>query len=168
MTGESALGDPSARTGPSAEGSLPASCRRASVADLEALVHLETSAFAAPWTVEQIAQFWSVPGGRGWLAEDAEGRAVGFALFREVHGETELLRVATLPAWRRRSVARRLLAWALAEFDRSGVDCFLEVRADNPAAQKLYAGLGFELSGRRRKYYRDGCDAALYARRAPR
>lgn len=165
MKGMSELGD---RSEPSAEGSLPVRCRAASVADLEALVHLETNAFDAPWTAEQIAQFWSVPGGRGWLAEDAEGRAVGFALFREVHGEAELLRVATHPAWQRRQVAKSVLGEALAALDGAGVDCFLEVRADNLAAQELYARLGFELSGRRRKYYRDGCDARLYARRAPR
>ncbi len=161
-------GDARERREPPAAGRLPVRFRAASDADLEALRQLEASAFDAPWTAAQIAEFWSVPGGRGWLAEDAAGRAIGFALFREIPGEAELLRVATHPAWQRRSVARRLLAWALAEFDRAGIDCLLEVRADNLAAQKLYDSLDFERQGQRKRYYRDGCDAWLFARRARR
>ncbi len=148
--------------------SFPVRLRAASAADLPALVQLEASAFGDPWTAEEVAQFACAPTGRAWLAEDEEGRAVGFALFREICAEAELLRVATHPAWQRRQVASRLLAAALAELDRAGVDCFLEVRADNLGAQKLYERLGFAPSGLRRSYYRDGCDARLYARRAAR
>lgn len=142
--------------------------RMATATDLEALVGLEASVFDPPWTAEQIAQFWCAPGASGWLAEDAEGCAVGVALFREFQGEAELLRVATRPAWQRRQIARRLLGRALAGFDRGGVVCFLEVRSDNLDAQELYAHLAFERSGLRRKYYQDGCDAWLYVRRPPR
>jgi [ribosomal protein S18]-alanine N-acetyltransferase len=109
---------------------------------------------------------WEGPGVLGWLAENAAAEAVGSALFRQAGGEAELLRVATRPAWRRGGVARRLLAGALAELDAAGVDCFLEVRADNLAAQQLYSRLGFSPTGLRRGYYRDGCDARLFARRA--
>lgn len=144
--------------------------RQATAADRGALAALEAAAFDDPWTVEAIAGFWREAGARGWLAESADGEIVGFALFREVPQahEAELLRVATHPAWLRRLVAKRLLTAALAELDRSGVDCFLEVRADNLAAQKLYASLDFEPAGLRPGYYQDGCDARLHVRRAPR
>ena len=36
---------------------------------------------------------------------------------------------------------------------------FLEVRADNEAALRLYQGFGFERLGVRRNYYRGGGDA---------
>ncbi len=114
-----------------------------------------------------MAGFWDAPGARGWLAE-AAGQAVAFALFRVVAGEAELLRVATAPVWRRRQVASALLGAAFAELDGAGVDCHLEVRADNRAALELYVGLGFAPSGRRRKYYSDGCDACLYTRKGRR
>ena len=80
--------------------------------------------------------------------------------------EAELLRVATAPAWRRRQVAQGLLRRALAEFDRAGIACHLEVRADNRPAQLLYERHRFAYLDRRPAYYRDGCAAWIYARRA--
>lgn len=140
--------------------------RPAALADLEALAALETSAFPEPWTAEAISSYWQEPGAHGWLAESADGDAVGFALFRVVPEaqEAELLRVATEPAWRRRQVASRLLTAALATLDRQSIDTFLEVRADNRPAQELYRHLGFEYQNKRRSYYPDGCDAWLYHR----
>lgn len=140
--------------------------RPATSDDLEALAGLESSAFADPWSSPGIASFWAGAGARAWIAEAPGGPAVGSALWREIAGEAELLRVATAPQRRREGIARALLEAALADFDRAGVDCHLEVRADNLAAQALYASLGFELTGRRKGYYRDDCDAWLYARKA--
>jgi ribosomal-protein-alanine N-acetyltransferase len=40
----------------------------------------------------------------------------------------------------------------------------LEVRASNTAAQRLYAGAGFERRGKRRGYYADGEDAIVMGR----
>lgn len=145
----------------------PLRVRSAAPADLETIAALEASSFAEPWTARSLAGFWEAPGARGWLAETA-GQAVACALFLVVAGEAELLRVATAPAWRRRQVARTLLGTAFAELDGAGVDCHLEVRADNQPALELYLGLGFAPSGRRRKYYSDGCDACLLARKTRR
>lgn len=140
--------------------------RAASADDLQALAELESAAFADPWGAQSIAEFWVAPGARAWLAEAPGGRPVGSALLRQVAGEAELLRIATAPARRREGIAHALLQAALAELDRAGVDCHLEVRADNLPAQTLYGRLGFEVTGRRKGYYRDDCDAWLYARRA--
>ena len=41
--------------------------------------------------------------------------------------------------------------------------CHLEVRMDNEGAIAFYQALGFERTGRRRSYYRDGTDAAIYS-----
>lgn len=142
------------------------SVRPALASDLGALAEVEAAAFSDPWTAGAIAEFWAGIGAHAWLAESADGQAIGCALFREVAGEAELLRVATSPAWQRRRVARDLLGLALGELDRAGIDCHLEVRADNVAAQALYHRLGFVRSGQRRKYYRDDCDAWLYTRKS--
>jgi ribosomal-protein-alanine N-acetyltransferase len=45
-------------------------------------------------------------------------------------------------------------------------EAFLEVKASNKGAQRLYAKLGFEEVGRRRRYYSDGSDAVLMRRQA--
>lgn len=154
------------RVAPTAAAAQPVRIRCASPSDLAALVTLEADAFDEPWSADQLSRFWEAPGALGWLAETAEGRAVGFALFRAVAGEAELLRIGTAPAWRRRQVGQSLLATALSDLERARADCHLEVRADNAAAQALYLRLGFELAGVRKRYYRDDCDAWLFARRA--
>ncbi len=138
--------------------------RAAALTDLEAIGALEARCFDDPWSAGSVADFWASPGARAWLAE-VDGQAVAHALFRVVAGEAELLRVATAPAWRRRQVAGTLLGAAFAELDGAGVDCHLEVRADNRAALALYGALGFEPSGRRKKYYADDCDACLLTRK---
>jgi [ribosomal protein S18]-alanine N-acetyltransferase len=43
---------------------------------------------------------------------------------------------------------------------------FLEVRESNGAARALYASRGFEIAGRRSKYYRKPVEDALVLRRA--
>jgi ribosomal-protein-alanine N-acetyltransferase len=54
----------------------------------------------------------------------------------------------------------------LAEAVRRGATAvFLEVRADNPPAQRMYERFGFERIGVRRRYYDDGTDAFTMMRK---
>ncbi|MEO8275976.1 MAG: ribosomal protein S18-alanine N-acetyltransferase [Thermoanaerobaculia bacterium] len=138
--------------------------RVADARDLPALAHLEALGFADPWTAEQLFEFSRSVGARFWVATTGDGSLAGQALFREVAGEVELLRVVTAPEWRRQGVGCALLERALAQLDQEGLGCFLEVRADNLAAQALYGRLGFSRTGERRRYYRDDADAWLYFR----
>ena len=149
-----------------ADPKVPVHLRAATIADLAAIAALEGCAFAEPWTADQLAGSLAGTGALAWLATTPEDLPVGYALFRQVADEAELLRVATAPAWRRRQVAQGLLRRALAEFDRAGIACHLEVRADNLPAQALYQRLGFDLAGLRKGYYPDHGDAWLYVRRA--
>jgi ribosomal-protein-alanine N-acetyltransferase len=80
--------------------------------------------------------------------------------------EAELLRIAVDPARRGEGLAKALLAAAEAELGALGIqDLHLEVRVSNASARALYASAGWRESGLRRGYYRDGEDAALYAKR---
>ncbi|HST47545.1 GNAT family N-acetyltransferase [Jatrophihabitans sp.] len=73
-------------------------------------------------------------------------------------GETaQILTVGVLPPARRRGIGRLLIRELVAEARRRGaVEVLLEVREDNEAARRLYAGEGFEVLGRRRGYYEQG------------
>ena len=46
----------------------------------------------------------------------------------------------------------------------SGCAVLLEVRSDNIAATSLYQDMGFDVVGRRKRYYADGGDALLLTR----
>lgn len=137
------------------------SVRRAGPADLGALARLHAAAFDPAWSAGEIAALDAV----ALLEDDA-----GLVLVRTVAGEAEILTIGVRPEARGAGVGRRLLEAALAAALAEGAGAvFLEVAEDNPAARRLYAGLGFEEVGRRRGYYpRAGTPAvdALVLRRA--
>jgi ribosomal-protein-alanine acetyltransferase len=140
------------------------SIRPAVVADASEIAGLEELTLADPWTASMVAGSLGEPSTSAWLAEH-EGVAVGYAIFQLAGDELELLRLGVDPAWRRAGIGGELVARGLAlGLDRGLSACFLEVRADNAPAQRLYARLGFRQEGARRRYYADGSDAAIYRR----
>jgi ribosomal-protein-alanine N-acetyltransferase len=82
-------------------------------------------------------------------------RITGFALCRLAADECEVLCCAVDENFRRIGTGRLLLQAALDEaVRRGGRRAFLEVAEDNAPAKELYAGLRFEIVGRRPRYYR--------------
>lgn len=68
-------------------------------------------------------------------------------------------------ALRRRGVGRLLLRHSIEHGAAEGCRvAFLDVRASNEAALRLYASHGFQVTGRRRKYYSDTGEDALVMR----
>lgn len=121
--------------------------------DAEALAAVHAEAFDAPWSAREIAALLAGPGVMAWLVEGAE--PVGMSLVRVVAGEGEVLTLGVAPAARRRGVGDALVAAAVvAATARGAASLFLEVAADNAAAQALYAKAGFVPAGRRAGYYR--------------
>ena len=96
-------------------------------------------------------------------ADPSHERAVaGFIVSRLVAVELHVNNVAIRPEFRRQGLAARLLEAVLTQGRRSGAQiAFLEVRAGNAAAQGLYRCCGFQVSGRRRRYYRQPAEDAL-------
>jgi ribosomal-protein-alanine N-acetyltransferase len=122
-----------------------------SVAPILAAIHRE--AFDPGWSETNIRELVSSPGAFALVAED-EGAPLAFVIARTAVDEAEILTLATLPAARRRGLARALMSRAadLAR-ERGARRLLLEVGEDNPAARALYDTLGFETVGRRRGYY---------------
>jgi ribosomal-protein-alanine N-acetyltransferase len=95
----------------------------------------------------------------GCLVAVLADSVAGFVVARRVGlDEMEILNIAVAPEFRRRGVARALLAQVLR--DRAG-RVFLEVRESNTAARTLYAGAGFRVVGVRQNYYREPPEAAI-------
>ena len=94
---------------------------------------------------------------------------IGYVLFRGVLGEWDVINRLVAPDYRRRGVARDLMASALEEIGLQGTaTVHLDVREGNEAAIALYHGLGFSDSGRRAGYYRKGDEDALLMKRVVR
>ena len=139
--------------------------RTATPDDLDAIMALERAAFPSDaWSEAAMAGELASPHGR-YLVDDEGGRVVGYAGLRapaDGHdGDVQPLAVAA--ASRGRGRGRALLRELLAEASTRRIrEVFLEVRADNPSAQALYASEGFAEIGRRPRYYQpDDVDAVV-------
>jgi [ribosomal protein S18]-alanine N-acetyltransferase len=131
--------------------------RRALPADQEAVLRIEQQSMLDPWAATQVAAELVAVNGIGWVAE-MDGSVCGYVFFRICAPESELLRLAVAPSWRRKGVGRLLVDEALFFLkSQQGCDCcFLEVRAANEEAQGLYLRLGFVRIGQRKAYYTCG------------
>jgi len=104
---------------------------------------------------------------RDYLAFDSQvalldGRIAGFLVSRSVADkEREILNIAVHPDLRRLHVATELLR---ADLSRHPGVHFLEVRASNAAAQRLYEGLGFQVVGERPEYYENPTETGIVMR----
>lgn len=77
----------------------------------------------------------------------------GFALWRSVAGEAELLTMAVIPAAQNTGIGRQLMSDWMGRAASCASTAFLEVAADNGAALKLYGHFGFKTVARRTDYY---------------
>ena len=106
------------------------------------------------------------------LVAEMDGERAGVALGRlvldGVENVCELEWIAVREALRRRGTGRALLegveGWAR---EHRGLRLILEVRAGNVGAQRLYRGLGWSETGRRREYYREPMEDAVVMERLP-
>lgn len=139
--------------------------RRATPDDLGAIMSLERASFPTDaWSEAMMREELASP--HGWyVVDEIAGRVVGYAGLRAPRGskDADVQTIALAEASRGRGRGRALLRTLLREAAERGVhDVFLEVRADNPVAQALYASEGFVELGRRPHYYQpDDVDAVV-------
>jgi tRNA threonylcarbamoyl adenosine modification protein YeaZ len=124
---------------------------------------LHAACFGEAWPATDVARLMALPGAVALLAfagPEAQ-RPAGFVLARRAADEAEIISIGTVPAFRRRGVARRLLDRLGDRLVGAGVRAlFIEVAAGNDAARALYEALGFAAAGVRRGYYaRPGAEA---------
>ncbi len=141
--------------------------RAAEVADLLALMRLETSTFVSDaWSAD--AMRGELTARHGWyvVAVDADGGGIlgyaGLSCPRGAHA-ADVQTIAVADGSRGRGIGRALLTRLVAEAHVRGArEVLLEVRADNPVAQALYSSLGFEAIAVRPHYYQpDDVDAVV-------
>jgi ribosomal-protein-alanine N-acetyltransferase len=135
--------------------------KRASSLDAEVVVAIDRACFreATVNLENELKHPWSYV----FLARppDDDG-ARAFLLAWLVSDELHVLTVATLSEFRRRGLARALLAYVI-DFARSrgARTVLLEVRRSNEAALALYAAFGFVTSRIRPRYYADNQEDAI-------
>ena len=136
--------------------------RRMMAEDVPAVAELDRISFSLPWTERSFHfEVTSNPASRCWVAEEG-GRIVGVVVAWLLLDEVHIATIATHPEYRRQGIAQALLAHVLKLGAQEGaLSSFLEVRASNFAAQAMYHKFGYEVTGRRPRYYKDNGEDAI-------
>jgi len=115
---------------------------------------------------------------RTFLIAEVNGKIAGYIMCRVERGFSKfdrlslkklghVISIAVLPEYRRKGIAKTLLSNALkAMKEHYGCEeAYLEVRISNSPALALYQKLGFTIVKVSRRYYIDGEDAYVMARK---
>ena len=139
---------------------------RATAEQIEAIAAIERACFSDPWSAESFASLCEQ--GAPWIFFSArmDGEICGYAVASAVCDEGEIANIAVAPAWQRQGVGMMLLIATVHELIALGAESvYLEVRASNTAARRLYERSGFEVTGIRRGYYTLPREDAIVMRR---
>jgi len=129
--------------------------------DLKEIARLEKEIFSDPWPMRSFAEILADDQWESLVAE-ADGMTVGYACYMIVLNESHLANIASVPAYRRKSVAKQLLERILDTVKDRGCDLILlEVRPSNAEAIAFYEMYGFTMLYRRPNYYRRPAEDAL-------
>jgi len=130
--------------------------------DVQAVHEIERLSFSTPWPAYAFEQ--ELRGNRlaRYVVARAGERVVGFAGVWLMVDEAHITTFGVHPEWRRQGIGRQLL---LNLMDLGATlrarRMTLEVRVSNEPAQGLYRSFGFEVVGRRPRYYTDDGEDAL-------
>jgi ribosomal-protein-alanine N-acetyltransferase len=134
--------------------------------DLDAVLANERSAYSHPWSRQIFVD--CLASGYQCRVLQGETGLLGHAVSQLCVDQFEIFNLCLHPSWQGRGLGRLMLRSLLSAAVHEGaVSAFLEVRASNHAALRLYAGEGFVESGRRVGYYpahKGREDALLMAR----
>jgi ribosomal-protein-alanine N-acetyltransferase len=121
--------------------------------DVDKIMAIEVRSFSTPWSA---LSFYSEIYNKNSINKVAliDETVCGYICVRCIQEECHLLNLAVHPDYRRRGIASLLLQSVLSQIKERGCRfVFLEVRASNIGAQKMYEKFGFTSIGIRKKYY---------------
>ena len=122
--------------------------------DAAALAKLHAQGFHRSWPREDFASYIAGRDTPVYVACDARRKIAGFAMLRLAADEAELITIAVDRGWRKKGIGKALMRAMLEDLSMTPArKLFLEVAADNPAALRLYGGLGFLRISERQGYY---------------
>ncbi len=131
--------------------------------DVTAVSVLEQKLFPIDaWPLQMFLDELAQPDTRRYLVAEGADGIVGYAGLMCIEPIADVQTIAVVPDYEGRGIGSTLLTALIDEARRRyAADLLLEVRADNPRAQRLYLRFGFEQIHVRPRYYRDGVDALI-------
>ena len=130
--------------------------------DLDGVMAIEEVSFPTPWSRGMFIEDFPRDFSDILVAAGTDDEVLGYAVCWTIAGEAHLLNIAVHPERRGKGIGRALVTECIRRAARAGASLiYLEVRAGNDAAQRLYRSLGFEFRGIRKGYYTDTSEDAV-------
>ncbi len=127
--------------------------RRLNMDDVEPVLAIEQAAYPFPWSKGIFTR--CLRAGYACFGLQLGSDLAGYCILNWAAGEAHLLNLCIHPDWQHQGYGRMLLEFAIRHVVRLETEAmYLEVRASNPGALKLYTRRGFTQIGRRRAYYK--------------
>lgn len=137
---------------------------RARVADLDAIHHIESVSFPAPWRREFFESELAASG-RLALVARRDDVVIGYLFAMWLFDEMHVNKIAVIDSERRKGIADALMEQCFAfARDHEVRTISLEVRKSNSGAQEFYRHLDFKPTYLRPRYYPDGEAAVVMMR----
>jgi [ribosomal protein S18]-alanine N-acetyltransferase len=129
--------------------------------DLPGVLAIERISFVAPWSRRLFEETLLFPFSVNFVLK-REKKVIGYISLYVIGDEAQVLNVAIHPKWRRQGYASMLFSHVMEYLKPRKVSQYLlEVREGNREAINLYRKYGFEVIGKRRKYYTETNEDAL-------
>lgn len=129
--------------------------RQMQLDDLEQVMEIENENFSVPWTETGFFTFLIREDTLFLVAQEKE-EILGYCGVVMVQDEGDITNVAVKKSWQNQSVGKKLMEELVKSTEQEGVArLFLEVRASNEPALRLYRNMGFVQTGIRKNYYEE-------------
>jgi [ribosomal protein S18]-alanine N-acetyltransferase len=136
---------------------------------IDSLLPIETSSFKNPWGKLSFLDEISNQDSHSYvliISDKTENQVIAYSCLRQCIDELHILKIAVKRTHRRKGIAYRFLDDCLCAISKKGIKTvFLEVRPSNVAGLNLYRKLGFNIIGKRPKYYADTGEDAIIMRK---
>lgn len=133
--------------------------RIATLNDINGIKAVENRCFSTPWSENMIIS--SIENGCIMVVAEIDNKVVGYA---GLYPSGDITNVAVIPNEQGKGYGTELVKELIKVAKINDIEkLFLEVRVSNIKAIKLYEKCGFEKISVRKKYYKDGEDALIYA-----
>lgn len=139
----------------------PFELRPMTLADLPAVIAIEKVAYSYPWPEKAYQQ--ELRNDQAYFTTVSyRTTLIGYSGLWHLVDQAHIGTIVSHPKARRKGIGEFLLINAITQAITLAVDTVtLEVRPSNQAAQNLYAKYGFEMVGRRKRYYPDTGEDAI-------
>lgn len=129
------------------------------------VAEMERQCFSDPWSEKSVASELHNPLSL-WLIAEVDGVVAGYVGSQTVLDSADMMNLAVSPSFRRQGIGERLVNCLTEALKEKGVkNLLLEVRISNEPARELYQKLGFEVVGKRPRYYEKPREDALILRK---